>query len=190
MTEYNEPFTEETVNKRKKRSMSGNINEDVEEPTSIDESVPDGPETAPEPVVNKEAEEWKSKYMYTMADFDNYRRNALKEKETLIKTASERVIKDILPIIDDFDRSFEYMDEQTANGVMLIYNKFVNVLKKNNVTQIEPKDGDSFDSNLHEAVTAIPAVNGEPGTVVECISKGYAISGKVIRYAKVVVRQM
>lgn len=137
---------------------------------------------------DQEIETWKNKYMYTLSDFENYKRNAIKEKSNLYKYGSKKVIKDILPIIDDFERSFEHMDEATKEGVSLIYNKFISILKNHDVKIIEPNKGDKFTEDLHEAITAIPSDNETNiGTIADVIEKGYMLYDKVIRYAKVVV---
>lgn len=131
---------------------------------------------------------WKSKYMYTLADFDTYKRNAEKEKKNLAKYGSEKVVKEILPIIDDFERSFEHLDKESAKGITLIYNKFISVLTKHGVSAFEVKEGDKFDENYHEAVSVLPAQSEEQrGTIAACTEIGYVLNDKVIRYAKVVV---
>lgn len=127
-----------------------------------------------------------------MAEFDNYRRRTNKEKLDLMATAGESIFKDILTIVDDFERAQQAMqntDDINAvrEGIDLIYNKFIAFLEKNNVKAIETDNVD-FDTEFHEAITTFPAPSEElKGKVIDCTQKGYTLAGKVIRYAKVVV---
>lgn len=132
------------------------------------------------------------KYLRLTAEFDNYRKRTLKERMELIKTASEDVLKQILPVMDNFERGLKSMDESQdieslKEGVHLIYNTFKEFLKQRGVKEIEAMHN-GFDTDLHEAVTKIPAPDKKlKGKVVDVIEKGYLLNEKVIRYAKVVV---
>ena len=114
------------------------------------------------------------------------------EKADLILNGGEKVLTEILPIIDDLERAeqgMEHMTEVNAvkEGVELIIEKFMKFMKSQGVEPIDTKDKD-FDVNYHEAITMIPAPAPEmKGKVIDCISKGYTLNEKVIRYAKVVV---
>jgi molecular chaperone GrpE len=135
---------------------------------------------------------WHDKYMRLSAEFDNYRKRTLKEKAELTKLANANLLKDILPVIDDFERGIAHLDdaedmESLKKGVELIYNKFVEFLRQNNIKEIEAKEKE-FDLDFHEAMTKIPAPTDElKGKVVDVLEKGYLLNDKVIRYAKVVV---
>ncbi len=137
-------------------------------------------------------EEMSDKHLRLQAEFDNFRRRTIKEKAELIKTGGESVLVNILPIVDDFERALESLKDlpdtdSGKQGTKLIYNKFVDFLKQNNVKQIEAQNQD-FDVDLHEAVTKIPAPNEKlKGKVVDVIQKGYLLNDKVIRFAKVVI---
>ena len=143
-------------------------------------------------VVKNELEELKDKHLRLQAEFDNYRRRTLKEKADLISSAGEKVLKDLLPVIDDLDRALE--STATAQdvaavreGLDLIVNKFQNFLKNNGVSEIEAKEQD-FDADKHEAVTKFPAPSEDlKGKVIDVVQKGYTLNGKVMRFAKVVV---
>lgn len=143
-------------------------------------------------VVKNELEELKDKHLRLQAEFDNYRRRTLKEKAELISSAGEKVLKDLLPVIDDLDRAME--STATAQdvaavreGLDLIVNKFQNFLKNNGVSEIEAKEQD-FDADKHEAVTKFPAPSEDlKGKVIDVVQKGYMLNGKVMRFAKVVV---
>ena len=127
-----------------------------------------------------------------MAEFDNFRKRTLREKADLIKTAGEKVFVNILPLIDDFERAIKAMDSTedvlaVKEGVDLIYAKFISFLNANGVKAIATEN-EPFDVDVHEAVTMFPAPSEEmKGKIIDCLSKGYMLNDKVIRYAKVVV---
>lgn len=132
------------------------------------------------------------KHLRLQAEFDNFRRRTMREKADLIKSGGETVLTSILPVIDDFERainSLKEVPEEDAGkqGTLLIYSKFREFLKQNNVKEIEALHQD-FDVDHHEALTKIPAPEEKlKGKVVDVIQKGYMLNEKVIRYAKVVV---
>lgn len=136
--------------------------------------------------------ELKDRHIRLQAEFDNYRKRTLKERMELLKTASEGVLVNILPVIDDFDRAMQTLDsveEQNPvkDGVKLIYNKFQEFLKQNGVKEIEAKAQD-FDTDLHEAVTTFPAPSEElKGKIIDVVQKGYYLNDKVIRHSKVII---
>ncbi len=136
--------------------------------------------------------ELKDKHIRLQAEFDNYRKRTLKERMELLKTASESLLVTILPVIDDFDRAMQTLemvetDDATKEGVKLIYNKFQDFLKQNGVKEIEAKE-QNFDTDLHEAITKIPAPTEElKGKIVDVVQKGYFLNDKVIRFSKVVI---
>ena len=140
----------------------------------------------------KELLELKDKHIRLQAEFDNYRKRTLKERMELLKTASESVLMSILPVIDDFDRALQTIDVveeegHLKDGVKLIYNKFQEFLKQNGVKEIEAKE-QNFDTDLHEAITKIPAPSEElKGKIVDVVQKGYYLNDKVIRFSKVVI---
>lgn len=140
----------------------------------------------------EKVEEEKKKYVYLMAEFDNYRRRVSQEKLDLIDTASKGVINDLLPVVDNFERALKSLQESEASesakmGTELIYKQLLDVLKKKGVTEIEAM-GTELDTDEHEAVAQIPAPEEKlKGKVVDVIQKGYKLNGKVIRFAKVVI---
>jgi molecular chaperone GrpE len=134
-------------------------------------------------------EDLNDKYLRLFSDFDNYRKRSLKEKIELSKTASEEVIVELLGVIDDFERALQALEKDSPSfeGLNLIYNKLLKILKQKGLQEIEAK-GTEFDTDYHEALTNVPAPEEQlKGKVIEVIQKGYTLSGKVIRYAKVVV---
>lgn len=136
--------------------------------------------------------ELKDKHVRLQAEFDNYRKRTLKERMELLKTANEGLLVSILPVIDDFDRAMQTLDQtqeesHVKDGVKLIYNKFQEFLKQNGVKEIEAKEKE-FDTDLHEAITKIPAPSEElKGKIVDVVQKGYCLNDKVIRFSKVVI---
>lgn len=139
-----------------------------------------------------ECEDLADKNLRLIAEFDNYRKRMLKEKTELLKNASESVLVNLLPLVDDFERALqaiETTDDINAikEGVQLIYNKFINFLQQYNVKEI-PTIHQEFDTQLHEAVSTTPAPNEDlKGKIVDCVLKGYTLNDKVIRHAKVIV---
>lgn len=136
--------------------------------------------------------ELNDKFLRLYSEFDNFKKRNNKERLELISTASEKVIVQLLPVIDDFERAIS-ANERTEDiaaiksGFELIYNKILGVLKRFDVEEIEAK-GLPFDTDFHEAVTNFPAQNEEDkGKVIDVTEKGYKIKEKVIRYSKVVV---
>lgn len=135
---------------------------------------------------------WQDKYLRLSAEFDNYRKRTLKEKAELIKSANEELLKDILVVVDDFERGIDTIDKSQdlsalKDGIHLIYNKFNDFLRQKGVKEIEARDKE-FDLEFHEAITKIAAPSEElKGKVVDVIAKGYQLNDKVIRYSKVVV---
>ena len=135
----------------------------------------------------------KKEYLFLMAEFDNFRKRTLRERTDLIKSASEKALKGLLPIIDDFERGLDAIRETSdadsvKEGMQLIYNKLVKYLADNGVKEMQ-STGAHFDTELHEAVAMIPAASeDEKGIVKDTVSKGYTINDKVLRH-KVVVAQ-
>lgn len=134
------------------------------------------------------------KYLRLYSEFDNFRKRTMKEKADLISSANASLLKDLLPVLDDFERAIASNEKSEdvdglKEGFLLIHNKFSNILKSKGVNHMESQ-GQPFDMDLHEAVTNIPVENeDEKGKVVDVIEKGYYLNDKVIRYAKVVVGQ-
>ena len=131
-------------------------------------------------------------YLRLFSEFDNFRKRKNAEINKLYETAGEKMVLQMLPIIDDFERALQHIDDSDdakahREGMELIYNKFLKVLKQNGVKEIDAK-GKDFDTDYHEAITRFPAPTEDmKGKVVDVTEKGYTMGDKVIRYAKVVV---
>ena len=133
--------------------------------------------------------ELEDKNLRMMAEFDNYRKRTNKEKLDLMATAGERIFKDMLPLVDDFERAINVQSDDvqsTKEGIQLIYKKFLAFLAANDVHAIETEGAD-FNTDEHEAVTTFAAGEDKKGKVIDCTQKGYKLGEKVIRFAKVVV---
>lgn len=134
----------------------------------------------------------KDKYLRLYSEFENFRRRTAKEKLEMVKTATEGLVLDLLPVVDDFERADKSFSEETElgsmkEGVDLIYQKLVKALEKKGVKVIDVSKGSDFDPEFQEAITQIPAPEEElKGKVVDVIEKGYQLGDKVIRFTKVV----
>lgn len=141
-----------------------------------------------------EIEKQKKDYLFLMAEFDNFRKRTLREKQDLVKNAAEKAIADLLPVVDDFQRAIaanENADdvESIKEGVNLIYDKLMKYLEAYQVKPIV-STGEDFDTDIHEAVTTFPAPDeSQRGKVIDTVLTGYTINDKVLRHAKVVVGQ-
>lgn len=135
--------------------------------------------------------ELNDKHLRLFSEFDNYKKRTAKEKVEMLATASESVIKDILPVFDDFERALQNMEkngnEADTQGIKLIFNKLKSTLKAKGLEEIVAMDTE-FNTDEHEALTMIPAPDeSKKNKVLDVIQKGYKLNGKVIRYARVVV---
>jgi len=167
------------MSKKDKKQIEEQIEQQVEQPVEepIQEEQPDVE------VLKERIAELEDKNLRMMAEFDNFRRRTNKEKLELMETAGERIFKEMLPLVDDFERALAVIDDE---GVRLIYQKFIAFLDKNNVHPIET-EGVDFNTDEHEAVTTFAAGEEQKGKVIDCTQKGYKLGDKVIRFAKVVV---
>lgn len=147
-----------------------------------------------EPTLEEKYEELNNKYVRLYSDFDNFRKRTIKEKADIISTASGAVMKELLGVLDDFERAIANNEkvedaESLREGFKLIHNKFYSTLKNKGLEPMDCK-GDVFDADMHEALTNIPVESEEDkGKIVDVVERGYNLRGKVLRYAKVVVGQ-
>ena len=147
-------------------------------------------ELTPEELIQQE----KDKYLRLFAEFENYKKRTSRERIELFKTASQELMTSLLPIMDDFDRGLSEIkkvkDKELLKGMQLINDKFKNTLTQKGLTEIEVKEGDAFDAEIHEAITQIPAPSDKlKGKVIDAVEKGYKLGEKIIRYPKVVIGQ-
>ncbi len=137
-------------------------------------------------------EDEKNKFLRLFAEFENYKKRTAKERIELFKTASQEVMVALLPVLDDFERALDELDENDEQlaGIRLIYNKLSDSLKQQGLTKMEIEPKAVFDAEIHEAITQLPASDEHPkGTIVDVVGAGYKLGDLIIRYPKVVVAQ-
>ncbi|PQJ73720.1 MULTISPECIES: nucleotide exchange factor GrpE [Polaribacter] len=148
-----------------------------------------------EPTAEELIQTEKDKFLRLFAEFENYKKRTSRERIELFKTAGQELMTSLLPIIDDFERALTHIEEdkeaeELRKGVLLIYQKFYNTLELKGLSKVETKAGDTFDAEIHEAITQIPAPSEDlKGKVIDCVEKGYKLGDKIIRYPKVVIGQ-
>jgi molecular chaperone GrpE len=137
----------------------------------------------------------KDKFLRLFAEFENYKKRTTRERIELFKTAGQEVMTSLLPVVDDFERALSHIEEneeteELKKGVLLIYQKFYNTLELKGLSKVDTIAGDTFDAEIHEAITQIPAPSEDlKGKVIDCVEKGYKLGDKIIRYPKVVIGQ-
>lgn len=188
-TEMSEQYNDEMQPDEAKGAVNENVSEGEE--TNQEESTA-------EPLseldsLKLELADSKSRFIRLYADFENFRRRTAKEKIETIQNASEGLIKDLLPVLDDFERAQKSMEtsqdvEALKQGVALIYDKLHKTLASKGLKAMESKE-QAFDVELHECITQLNLGEEKKGIVIDEVEKGYFLHEKVIRYAKVVVGQ-
>ena len=142
--------------------------------------------------LQKKYEELNDTHLRLRAEFDNYRKRTMREKADLIKSGGENALKNLLPIIDDFERALQNVQtaediEALKEGINLIHGKFINYLTQQGVKPIEAI-GKPFNTEEFEAIATIPAPDPNmKGKILDCVQTGYTLFDKVLRHAKVVV---
>lgn len=167
--------------------------EKPEEKENVDETE-SGEQEEPkkEPTAEEKLAELQDRYLRLSAEYDNFRKRTLKEKIDMQKSANENLLNALLPVADDFDRAMLSVDEAkdieaVKEGLRLISGKFNGFLNQQGIKEIEALKKD-FDTDLHEAITKIPAPSKKlKGKVVDVVQKGYFLNDKVLRFSKVVI---
>lgn len=188
--EPKEELKENKKIKENKENKPGEETDDVNE-VEVESSSKDVKEEVEK--LKRDLAEFKEKYLRLYSEFENFRRRTAKEKLELIQTANEELMISLLPVIDDFRRARQSFEDEsdsksTNEGFIHIEKKLEKVLEQNGLKPMKIKEGDEFDSDLHEAVTQIPAPKKKlKGKIVDVIEEGYYLGEKVIRFAKVVI---
>lgn len=173
-----------------------NTNEVEKELEKNDAVTEESPVAEAEPVnelkkLQDEVAEAKDKYIRLFSEFENFRRRTAKEKLELIQSANENLLKNLLPVLDDFERAekaFRDMNTKEAEGFLLIFNKYKKIMEQSGAKVLDLKAGDDFNADTQEAITQVPAPSEAlKGKIVDVVEKGYVLNDKVIRFAKVVV---
>ena len=191
MSKDNNPVDETVEQTDTPETNADETTESVDDTSTAEseEEVQTEPESEVD-ILKAQVAEQKDKFLRLFAEFDNFKKRAVKEKIDMLSTASRETISAMLPVLDDFDRAKknaedENSEEPFSEGVNLVYNKLHTVLQQKGLQAMET-NGVDFDPEQHEAITEIP--NEEmKGKVVDTIEKGYLLNDKIIRHAKVVV---
>ena len=190
-------------NKKTNKIMSDqNIHEELEN-ENLQENVQESDNTVEQPqeetagkseleIVKEQLAKEKDQYLRLFAEFDNFKKRTSRERIDIFKTANKEVITSLLPVLDDFGRAINQIeksgDDNLLQGVELINNKLVETLRAKGLKEMEVKPGDDFNTDLHEAITQIPAPTEDlKGKIVDVVETGYLLNDVVVRYAKVVV---
>ncbi len=177
-------------NNDREEEMNNNA-EDVQAKPEMDEEMKNKDKKIEE--LEKETADLKDKLLRRAAEFENYKRRTENDQLNLLKYAAESFIIKLLPIVDDFERSLQHIDnssdtESIKKGLKLIYDKLIKVLDDQGVKKIESV-GQPFDVDFHEALMQRRADDAAPHTVLDEIEKGYMYKDRVIRHAKVIVSE-
>ena len=149
---------------------------------------------AVEPTPDELLQQEKDKFLRLFAEFENYKKRTSKERVELFKTANSELMTVLLPILDDFDRGLaeieKVKDKNLLKGMELINNKLKTTLTQQGLSQMEVKQGDTFDAEIHEAITQIPAPSAKlKGKIIDIIELGYKLGDRIIRFPKVIIGQ-
>ena len=160
------------------------VEETVEEESAAEESAParssDLPAQAPD-----------DSYLRLAADFDNYRKRTAREQAELTQRANERLLNELLPVLDDLERALEaaaeHEEAKLEEGVRLVHRSLLGLVERHGLTEIDTEG--AFDPHVHEALLAQPGEGAEEGSVLQVLQKGYRLGDKVIRPARVIVAE-
>jgi molecular chaperone GrpE len=173
--EQNEPKNEET--------KAENLNSEQNSSEKVEEAQ----------VAKKEEVDYKERYFYVVAEMDNYRKRMEREKENLLKYGNEKVLSDLLDVVDNFERTIDMLkgdtDQKIKNivvGLDMVKKQFLDTVSKHGLTSVESV-GKDFDPNFHEAMAQEYVEGKKPNEVVREFQKGYILNGRLVRPAKVVV---
>ena len=192
VNEQEELINNDVENSNEAKENIEGANDENSENTEAEVEKEEKEEISEEERLGKELLDMKDKYARLSAEFDNYRKRTLKEKMELTKSAGEKLLVDLLPVKDNFERANASIEnakdiDALKEGISLIYNRFSEFLTQQGIKEIETKEV-VFDTDVHEAITKIPAPTEElKGKIVDCVEKGYYLNDKVIRFAKVVI---
>ena len=162
---------DDTISRHHKRPAS----EETQEPVAAAEPKPD-------------ATEWKNRYMRTLADFENFRKRGERERQDFQKYALANLLRDLLPVLDNFDRALDHAEEgdDFHKGVLMIYKQLYDTLQKGGLKPID-QAGVPFDPNIHEGVMREEDPSVPSGTVIAILQKGYFLHDRLLRPAMVKV---
>ena len=178
----------------KAKDKKEDIIEEQVEATTVEETV-EVEALSTEDKLTQELGQEKDKFLRLFAEFENYKKRTSKERVELFKTAGKDVMVSMLPVLDDFERALLHIEddkeaEELRKGVVLIYQKLLTTLSQKGLSAMEVKKGDVFDSEVHQAITQVPAPSKDlKGKIIDVVEKGYTLGETVIRFPKVVIGQ-
>jgi molecular chaperone GrpE len=159
--------------------------------SQVEESEPEAPAPDPLQVLTAERDEYLQLLQRVQADFENYRKRAARDQERLVAHAHERLVRELLPILDDLERALEAAEQheevKLIEGVKLVEQSLRRVLAKEGVAEIETEG--TFDPHVHEALLTKPGNGADSGSVLEVVQRGYRVGDRVVRPAKVIVAE-
>lgn len=182
--------------------FDGNVNGDgVNDPIDMDtetsemdgtDDIEDGGEMTEEERLREDLAKEKDKFLRLFAEFENFKRRTSKERMDMFKTAGQEIMTSLLPVLDDFDRALKEMakvdDKEMFKGVELIRVKFREILRSKGLEELEVAAGDTFDAEMHDAITQIPAPDKKmKGKIIDVVERGFKLGERIIRHPKVVV---
>ena len=176
-------------NQAAEETKENNSTENTENEATVNEATE---ELSAEDKLKQEVAELNDKYLRLFAEFDNFKRRTQKERVELLQTAGKDVVVSLLPVLDDFERAIKATENTTEvapvrEGIVLVQTKLKSILNQKGLKEIESINTE-FNTDLHEAITQIPAPTEEQkGKVIDELEKGYTLNDKVVRFAKVVV---
>ncbi len=182
-----------------KENINKEIDKDFQDQENQNETIENQEETVEEQVIESETDKLqgeidkeKNNFLRLFAEFENYKKRTSKERIELFSTANKELMTVMLPILDDFERGLseveKFSDKALLKGMQLIYNKFKNSLNQKGLKELEVKQGDVFDAEIHEAITQIPAPSKKlKGKIIDVIEKGYKLGDTIIRFPKVIL---
>lgn len=166
-------------------------NDTEKEPEVLEDSETEG--VSVEEESNNEEHNFKEKFYYLAAEMDNMKKRFEREKDNLVKYGNERVLKGLLDVVDNLDRTVDAIagdeDEKVKNiysGIEMVRKQFLDVLKTNGLEKVEAM-GEIFDPNLHEAMAQQPAEGKQDQEIIQIFQHGYVLNGRLLRAAKVVI---
>jgi molecular chaperone GrpE len=159
--------------------------------TEVEESEPEAPAPDPSEALAAERDEYLELLQRVQADFENYRKRAARDQERLVAHAHERLVRELLPVLDDLERALEAAEQheeaKLVEGVKLVEQSLRRVLAKEGVAEIETAG--AFDPHVHEALLTKPGSGADSGSVLEVVQRGYRVGDRVVRPAKVIVAE-
>lgn len=176
-------------------TINEELNNEISENQEINTETNNEAESKSEiEILKEELQKEKEQYLRLFAEFDNFKKRTAKERLEIFKTANSEVMTALIPVLDDFERGYKeiekFGDDNLIKGIALIQNKLIETLRSKGLKALEVKAGDDFNTDMHEAITQIPAPSEDlKGKIVDVVETGYALQDKIIRYAKVVIGQ-